>query len=338
MYIKCMDVCCMSCHASDSWWWHVYVHSRNMVHIFPGLHSCEEIETIRLPVFDEKSPRKISVESFPILYPHRILWYLMDEVGIHVDDSEVTTYWRHLRSMSEPWACEHPASEHHIPLGIHGDAARLWTQYQVEKVVAIHMNIIHFRPRSTRHSRFLLFSCPREKLIKNRSLNLVWKRLVWSFNACFEGCNPSVGPSGGPLTGKHLERAGTPISKSGRRFALCELRGDWEWHRDVWRFTASWQGIKVCFRCDAVRKGDPGFIYHNNGPNCLWRDSEFDLDQFITHRLKDQQLCQLANMLVLFYSRPIFVFWSGHFHRIYVFFYPFMIYLRSLHQAKSDSL
>lgn len=260
------------------------------------------------------------------MYPHRILSYLFDEVGIEIDDSAVAAYWNHLRAMGEPWACAHPATEQHVPLGVHGDSARLWTQYKVEKIMAIHMNIVHFRPRSTRHSRFLLFSCPREKLVKNRTLNVIWKRLVWSWNACFRGLNPTVGPNGAPLLGKHLERAGSPICKSGRKFSLCELRGDWEWHRDVWRFTASWQAINVCFRCPAVRSGDPDHLYFNNELNCKWQCDEFSLEEFVSQRLKDNQLCTIGSS-----ATTIFVFVL----LLIVSFYNTMFWLKSTQSATS---
>ena len=262
----------------------------------PMVKICEEIEYIRLPVVDEKADRKISIEKFPIVHPHRILSYLFDVVGIQLDDADIEHFWNHSRAMKEPWAIDHPASPQHVPLGLHGDGARLWTVYRVEKMVGVYMNIIHFRPLSVRHSRFLLFSIPREKLLKNRTMNVVWRRLVWSFNAAFEGINPTTGVGGGPLTGADLKRAGEPLTRSGKRFSLVELRGDWEWHRDVWRFTASWQGIQVCFRCPAVAKsadGDDAYLYHNNGPSNRCHSEEFNLQQFVARRLKENQLCFL---------------------------------------------
>lgn len=258
----------------------------------------EEIESIRVPVVDKKSPRGFSVESYPIIYPHRILAYLFDEVEVEVLQSDVSEYWAHARRMGEPWARLSPASEQHVPLGIHGDAARLWTQYRVEKICAVFLNMPTFRPRSVRYSRWMLFSIPRDKLVKNRTLNIVWEKLVWSLNACFSGVNPSEGPRGGPLTGKDLARAGRPLCRTRRTFCVTELRGDWEWHRDIWRFTASWQGQDVCFKCPAVTKGNERYVYYNTGPTSSWLQEEFTLEQFISRRLKERQLCTLScNMI-----------------------------------------
>lgn len=236
------------------------------------------------------------MESFPIIDPHSILSYLFDEVGIQLDHQDIARFWQHSRAMGEPWALASPATEAHVPLGLHGDGARLWTIYQVEKMVAIHINIIHFRPTSVRHSRFLVFTCPREKLIKNRSLNVAFRRLTWSLNSASEGIHPRTGPAGGPLFGRAAKLAGTPLCKTGLQFCMCELRGDWEWFRDIFRFTASWQSREVCYRCPAVAKllpgdDDDGHIYYNNSESSTWLRYEFSLQQFVARRLKETNLC-----------------------------------------------
>ena len=262
-----------------------------------GFHgSVEEIETINVPVQHPKSPQKLTMKSYPIVHPHRVLAYLFDHVQVQVPDSDVQFFWNHARAMMEPWATNSPATSSHIPLGLHGDSARLWTQYKVEKVVAIWMNIVLFRPSSVRHSRFLLFTCPSAVMVKNRTLNRVWRRLAWSFNSAFEGINPVIGESNRPLIGGDLARAGTPLTSTCRKFALVELRGDWEWHRDVWRTTATWKAVKTCFQCPAVSKGPSEYLYHNIGDDCQWVHEEFDLDQFIARRLKDRHLCTQKNI------------------------------------------
>lgn len=237
-----------------------------------------------------KQPHSIYTASYPIIHPHRVLAYLFNIVGLQISSSEVRQFWEHSRTVGESWAVQSPATVNHIPVGLHGDAARLWTQHKVEKVVAIWMNIVHFRPISSRHSRFLLFSCPHAVMVKNRTLNAVWRRLVWSFEAAFTGINPTLGEGGRPLRESDVAWAGTPITSSGWQFALCELRGDWEWHRDVWRFNASWQATNTCFKCPAQNKGDHGLLYHTIGADCDWIHQEFTLAEFISQRLKERHL------------------------------------------------
>ena len=256
----------------------------------------KEIETIKLPVKDPKSPRGIAIETFEIIHPHRILAFLFNDVGIRISKADVKAYWEHSRARGEPWAIQSPASSEHIPLGIHGDSARLWTVYKFEKVLGLFINLVHFRPRSVRHSRWLLFSIANEKLYKNRTMNLVWRRLAWSLNCCFEGVNPIRSPVGTPLRGKQLQIAGKPITTAHHKFCLTEYRGDWEWHRDVWRPRASWVSTRICFKCPALASGGPSYLYHNvGGPHeghaCQWIQEEYSLSGFLAHSLKDKNLC-----------------------------------------------
>ena len=252
----------------------------------------QEMDTIKIPVVDKKSPTGLSVETYPILHPHRVLSYLFDVVKIEIDTAKLHNFWDHAISVGEPWAVSSPATREHIPLGVHGDSARLWTVYQVEKQMSISLNLPLFRPRSTRFSRFVLITCPSNKLYKNRTLNAVWKRLVWSINACFDGLNPTVGVGRVALTGPDALRAGTPMTAKGLKFCLTEIRGDWEFHRDCWRPTAAWNATNICIHCPARASGPDPYLYYNTPEdNSSWDKEEFGLDEFVAKRLKDTHLC-----------------------------------------------
>ena len=239
---------------------------------------------------NEKVASGISMEKYPILHPHRILSYLWNDVGIEISQSDVAQFWRHSREFGEPFATDNPASCAHVPIGIHGDSARLWTQYKFEKITGISMNLPLFRPRSIRHSRFLLISIPTEKLVKNRTVNEVWKRLLWSLQSAFHGVNPPRGMPGRPLSEADIKRSGSPLTRTMTKFALTELRGDWEWHRDVWRPSASWISNVICFKCPALARGDEKYLYYNHGSTCEWLQEEFGLAQFISRRLRNNNL------------------------------------------------
>ena len=104
----------------------------------------------------------------------------------------------------------------------HYSSARLWTQYKFEKITGISMNLPLFRPRSIRHSRFLLISIPTEKLVKNRTVNEVWKRLLWSLQSAFHGVNPPRGMPGRPLSEADIKRSGSPLTRTMTKFALTD--------------------------------------------------------------------------------------------------------------------
>ena len=256
----------------------------------------KDIHQVRVPVKNEKTSSGLSLELYSILHPHEILSYLWNDVGIEVSEAEIAEYWRHCHRHGQPWVITSPATEKHIPIGLHGDAARLWSQEKFEKVIAIHLNICHFRPRSVRFSRWCVFSCPAHKVFKNRTLNAVWKRIVWSLEAAFQGLHPTARPGGKPLQGREQRCAGQPLSRSGAKWALTELRGDWEWHVTCWRPTASWQSNKICFRCPAEAKSNQvGNLYWNHGDDCTWESEEFGLNGFISRRLRDNNLCAWAD-------------------------------------------
>ena len=255
----------------------------------------QDIEYIRVPVTDVKGSGTVRIQRYPVLYPHRVLAYLFTEVGVTLNPELVRSYWDHAAAMGDPWALEPGVTHDHIPVGLHGDSARLQSQVVFEKHVGIFLNVVLWRPRSVRYSRFLLFSMPTERVFKNRSFNAVFRVLTWSLNAALDGLHPSCGPGNAPLTGKALQLAGTPLTPTGLRFALTELRGDWEWHRDVWRPTASWNSKgPVCPLCPALREGPPEYCYYNAGEGSSWIRECFSTPQFVARRLKDKQLCSFG--------------------------------------------
>lgn len=228
-----------------------------------------EVEEIMLPVACEKSAGGFKYEKFPIVHPHRVVSYLIDEVGVVISEADCVEFWRHAIEFKQPWALgfepNDPDRMKRVPLGLYGDGAQLITRYKVEKQVAIFFNFVLYRPRSIRSSRYLLFTMDEAKLFSNRTLNAVYRRLVWSFEALFHGRNPSSGPHGKPLGPKDAQRAGQPIVRSGRKFCVTEFRGDWKWHRDTFHFVASWQGNQICYQCPARSVNDmgPGYLYWN---------------------------------------------------------------------------
>lgn len=260
------------------------------VRTFPS----EEIESIRVPCKDPKLG--LTFQKFPILHPHRVLWFLFDKIGVSIAAEDVAAYWQHFWDVGEPWATCSPASAQHMPVGLHGDGARLLTHVRFEKHIGVWMNLPLWRPRSIRYSRWLLFSIPRDKIFRNRTLNAVWRRLKWSFDACFQGLNPTVDQLGRALTGKDLQRAGSPITSQGLIFTVTEYRGDWEWHRDTFRPSASWTAVSICFKCPAKVRAQPHSLLAYNWGSCLedncgWIRQEYDRDEFLVLRLKNRNLC-----------------------------------------------
>lgn len=187
-----------------------------------------------------------------------------------------------------------------IPIGFYGDAAQLLTKVKTEKLLCFWMNIVIFRPRSIRYSRFLLWSCDTSLLYKNRTTNTILRWLVWSFNALNEGKHPLHRPGNKPLESQsERDRAGTWITHQQHQFQLVECRGDWEFHKLLWQFKCSWKGgvnVGICFRCPSMlRCADPSLLYWNMDDEASsWAQQEFDTVDFICQRLPPQNIWRLV--------------------------------------------
>ena len=243
---------------------------------------------MQVPIKDQKNPGRVTFESQPMLWPHEIFDYLFNDLGFTVSLEERKSYWEEAKSSGEPWAVRNPASVAHHPCGIYGDSARLPTSYTQEKVTGIFLNLVLFRPRSIRCSRFLLWSCDTKKLFRNRTTNQILRYIVWSFQFAFIGKHPTHTMGGRPLD---TPKAGTPLTPANDCFCITENRGDWEWHLLLWRFNASWKGNEICYRCPAVCTGPVGMCYCTTNEDADWLHQEFGTSQFLARRLKSRNLC-----------------------------------------------
>lgn len=157
-------------------------------------------------------------------------------------------------------------------------------------MVCIFANIVIFRPKSIRYSRFLLWSCDAALLYKNRTCNTILRWLTWSFNCLYHGRHPTARPGNRPLTQAEQALAGTWLTRQKYQFQVCELRGDWEWHKTIWQFKCSWKGgvrVGICYRCPAmVKSNDPGLLYWNmDDEDSTWARGEFGTAEYISQRV-----------------------------------------------------
>ena len=234
---------------------------------------------------------KHRIEERPILDPHSVIHFLFETAQLKIPPAHVQQYWRHHAECGEEWA-QDPSTHQMIPLGIFGDSARASTQFGSVNIVGIFMSIVLFRPHSVRWSRFLLFSIGAHELWKHHTLNTVYRRLTFSFNCLFEGVHPRFDQYGHQLP-PHLEKnAGKPITSDRQCFCVTEVRGDWSWHKKVWRFEkTSWTGVRVCHWCPAKSKGAWPELYWNLTEQSCWHNGNFTLGEFIEQRLPSMGIC-----------------------------------------------
>ena len=163
----------------------------------------------------------------PVLLPQHVLRYLL-ESGLDMPPEAVCEYWKFHRDMSVPWAIQHESDGTHIPLGLYGDAAK-YGETNSKKVWGIWLNLVLFRPKSVRLSRYLLFAVDHETSFGIRTLFPLLRACVEDLNSIYEA---------GIL---------------GRKFCVTEIRGDWEFHYLAFRLKRYWQSSSFCWRCRATR-------------------------------------------------------------------------------------
>lgn len=155
-------------------------------------------------------------------------------------------------------------------------------------MVGIFLSCPLFRPRSCRCSRCLLFACQEELLYKHHTLDCVYMYLVWNLNQLFNGKYPRHGFNGAPLSVQGAARAGDWVCNSHRCFQVTEIRGDWAWHKMIFRFNSSWKAgsnMPVCFKCRAYGTGPTQSLYYNIEENSpCWQTEYANVADFIAEQ------------------------------------------------------
>lgn len=221
---------------------------------------------VELPVLNTKSIE--TTMRFPLLQPHRVLDFLFTETDLEIDQQNLVDYWKHLHEMNVPWASRFDAT--FVPIGIYGDEARYGVDFTInqDKITCIFLNICLWRPRSSRCSRWMLFSIASDRIAGPKTLHVVWQKIATSINLAFWG----------------KDEHGKPIARN-KRFVLAEIRGDQAWHHDVWRHKNWWKKREVCWQCDAVsslRRG-VGSLYYEIGDSASWQRTHVNTIGFLSH-------------------------------------------------------
>ena len=275
----------------------------NLVFFKKQILRSKELEYIDVPVLDKKQPGKYRLTKQPTLFPHRIMSYVFDEVGLDITDEQINLYWDRAIAAGEGWASAE--SRHRVPIGLYGDAAVLYTQVRREKLLCLWLNIPIWRPTSVRYSRFLLWSMEFKDLLPRKTINTVLRWIVWSLNAMWTGKHPMTRMGGRRLKQAEQGRAGSFLTRRQLEFQLTELRGDWEFHKLVWQLPAcGWTSLHVCFKCTACSKSrDPNLLYWNfDDNNSRWHREEFSTAEFIAYRLPEEHVCNFAALGTLTFN------------------------------------
>ena len=182
-----------------------------------------------------------------------------------------------------------------MPLGLYGDSCKVAGN---SKMMGIFLNFPLWRPKSNRLSRFLLAAVDEHRLWGSETIDTIMAHIVCCCNYLFSGFDEN---------GEQLA--------NGRVFAVTELRGDWLFHKMVWKFTSAWNTVhNRCYLCNATsRSNDVKQLFWTVDGEWRWYNRISFINTQLGHR---QRPCSSAGKLLLF---PIsFVFlapqarWSSY--------------------------
>ena len=206
--------------------------------------------------------------------PHKMLEYLFDDCGLEIQEQTVRDYWDNALARGCPWAQGETLHEM-IPVKLFGDDCVY--DERLTKAYAIVMSLPLWRPKAARNSRFLLWAQKSSEFTGFEGLQPVLARMAWSFNVAFTDQLP----------------------KSGHRFVVTEVGGDWAWNRFFWQFDRHWNSWKPCPFCDVVKSGPSGYA---EMPPIVWKSNLAFLNDVVGSGLRKR-----VNPLILLHNFDVSV-------------------------------
>lgn len=221
------------------------------------------VETILKDPLSGDDVTKLPVKV-PVFLPEDILRCLMGEIGLVIEEDAVQKYWQHARDHGCPWKDMSPG--HHHPLGLYGDAAKY--SPTGSKIIAYFLNLVLWAPKTSRMSRWLLFTLENDQCLGAESLNPLFGPIVESLNRCYNGIN-----IGGRTT----------------HYVCTELRGDWEWHVSCFGLQRTWRHHTFCWRCDVSRGPGEPYQYWDFSDNPGWATTEKSHVEFLSSMVSSRR-------------------------------------------------
>lgn len=173
-------------------------------------------------------------------------------------------------------------------IGIYGDEANVSENlYAPFKVFCMFLNVLHYRPRNVRLSRYLLFSIRSEWMVNPLTLRPLLAKITESLNIAFKGIDPA---------------SGVQLCQGGERFVVAEYRGDQEFMRMLWQHNAMWNAKYVCYQCRATASDGP-HSYADVSDNPGWEGTQHTNTSFINVELPPYP-CYLAYYIYNFWFSP----------------------------------
>ena len=181
-------------------------------------------------------------------------------------------FWRSMRTTE--FVRNHPALprgvwDQAIPIGMHGDGGAF---SKTDSLYTISWNSL-LGAGSTIQKRFL-FTIVRKSEMVPETLDRIFHIMSWSFNALLAGKTPVKDHDGYNTIG------GGEVLAHGLRGVLCQIRGDWQFYQEVFKFPA-WNGaLEMCWLCRASST-IPGLAFIDFGNTAGWRATPWSHEAYM---------------------------------------------------------
>eukprot|EP00959_Pyramimonas_sp_CCMP1952_P250445 5234536-Pyramimonas_sp.AAC.1 len=152
----------------------------------------------------------------------------------------------------------------------HGDGA---ATTNVDGLFTVSWSTFH-GSGSTKETR-QVFTVLKKADMGSESLEVIWKRFAWAFNALAKGRMPDC-----DWEGKRCPDAGRVLA-NGWKLALIAVRGDWEFFTQACNFPSSTSVPRMCWQCNASPNGH--LTWGRGDVGAPWRATLRSHEQYLTH-------------------------------------------------------
>jgi hypothetical protein len=158
-----------------------------------------------------------------------------------------------------------------IPLGLHGDGGAFSHH---DSLYAFSWNSL-LGVGNTIRKRFL-FTVIRKTDVGPDTLDAIFKLLAWSFNIMLTGNTPYRDWEDRPLND------GGNVLAGGFKASLCQIRGDWEFYTQVFKFPY-WNGaVSMCWICRASGS-IANLLWSDFRKTAGWRQTRWTHESYMRH-------------------------------------------------------
>ena len=206
--------------------------------------------------------------AHPVIWPHKLFRSLYSNRREWFDryisgpPGAALEYWQQIRGLD--FMRRHPVLREGIwpraiPIGMHGDAGAF---NKHESLLVLSWNsLLGFG--NTRRKRFV-FTFLKKSECKKETLDALMRLFAWSVNVMLDGVCPD---SGEPLA-------------DGWRGCLCQIRGDWQWYCELFRFPAWNSAERMCWIC-AASATIAALLFKKCSDTAGWRSTRVSHEEYV---------------------------------------------------------